>query len=366
MFKRRYSPSLFLLAAVCSFGLAIATTVHASYSPLMNSYYSLALQGDLSTAAELFSTAESPSEEEAKLAKGFRTRFIERIDDAPPASADPLVDDLIRSYRDYWTRSLMGELAAEEGRSYLLDQIAGLLRRYNVAISNDDILETIKSAVEERGYHLLGGTTRPWLELMIWKTEDVRSYTVELTDRKQPVKVALIGDFVSFGWAHYATFGKTHTGGWAATDRLYCLRDGYDLESEAFLISYLRHEGRHFADYELFPSLDQIELEYRAKLTELAFAESSLLDRLKMFTAHAMSNPNTPHPYANHAVIRDLSAAVFGSNLEAETDWNSVAPADIHAAARELLATNTAALTRAGSDTTVGIIAEEAATRDGE
>ena len=62
----------------------------------------------------------------------------------------------------------------------------------------------------------------------------------------------------------------TSTGGWAKEDGLYCLCRHYDLDSERYKLSFLKHEARHFADYELYPELQPSDMEYRSKLTELA------------------------------------------------------------------------------------------------
>ena len=57
----------------------------------------------------------------------------------------------------------------------------------------------------------------------------------------------------------------------ASSNGLFAIGD-CDRTSETFLVSYLKHEARHFADTLDFPNLSGADLEYRAKLTELAFA----------------------------------------------------------------------------------------------
>ena len=89
------------------------------------------------------------------------------------------------------------------------------------------------------------------------------------------------------------------TGGWATTDSLFCLRDDYDLESERFRVSYLQHESRHFADYAIYPELKQIDLEYRAKLTEFAFVEESFMRLIHHFASAASPNEAAPHKPQN-------------------------------------------------------------------
>ena len=54
-------------------------------------------------------------------------------------------------------------------------------------------------------------------------------------------------------------------------DTLYCVEWAYAPDTENFEVSYLKHEAQHLADFQRFPGLPSAELEYRAKLTELAF-----------------------------------------------------------------------------------------------
>jgi hypothetical protein len=192
---------------------------------------------------------------------------------------------------------------------------------------------------------------------MLWARQDTTRHDVELTDETRPVTVVMVGDFLVKGWAEFATFGRASTGGWATDDALFCLADDYDLDSEKFRISYLKHETRHRADYDRFPALEQIDLEYRAKLTELAYADTSLFSVLETFLHNAQPNPAAPHAYAADALVRDLSGVLFDAKRPDDPErWRKVAPARIHRAARELLARNTAALEAAGASTVTGVI----------
>jgi hypothetical protein len=169
--------------------------------------------------------------------------------------------------------------------------------------------------IARAGLHHIGGMTRPHFDLMLWSRQDTTRYDVELTDGRREVAVIFVGDFLVKGWSEFATIGRASTGGWATSNALFCLVDDYDLDSENFRVSYLQHETRHFADYEVFPALDQIELEYRAKLTECAFAVETLPRVLASFSARAERNPAAPHSFANDAVVRHLSREVFRRGL---------------------------------------------------
>jgi hypothetical protein len=257
----------------------------------------------------------------------------------------------------------MRELDGAGGEEYLMSQLRRALAIRGISRGMDDeqILDRVKSELEEDGLHVLGGITRPYFDLMLWTFQESRTYECELTDTTQSVEVVFLGDFVVYGWSHFATFGRAYTGGWATKEKLFCLRDDYDLESEKFKVSYLQHEGRHFADYKIFPALEQIDLEYRGKLTELAFAETSLRSLIENFAASGALNPEAPHSYANACVIRDLSKALFGREIAGGKDpaWESVTNAQVHAAARKLLEENTERLKDAGAQTTKGVIYSE-------
>jgi hypothetical protein len=265
----------------------------------------------------------------------------------------------VRVYRDYWRRALLGEVAGDEAERFLTGRVRELLERHGVAsgVPDGEVLGRMGDGIARAGLHHIGGMTRPHFDLMLWSRQDTTRYDVELTDGRRDVTVVFVGDFLVKGWSEFATIGRASTGGWATSDALFCLVDDYDLDSENFRVSYLQHETRHFADYEVFPALDQIELEYRAKLTESAFAVEALPRILASFAARAERNPAAPHSFANEAVVRHLSREVFGEDFVGEESrWRDAGAERVHAAARELLARNTRALRNAGAETTTGVI----------
>lgn len=321
-------------------------------------YISYALQGELHWAGDLFDAADL-TEKELELKEKFEARFVRQDEELPSPDASPFVLELIAIYRDMWRQSLMGEMAPEDNEAFLDQQLPALLAKHGEpGASPDDAIMRIESRLEKEGLHLLTGVTRPFHELMIWSRQHLEEYEVELTDRRQDVRVEFIGGFLVTGWAHYATFGVAYTGGWAAKDRLFCLEEDYDRETEKFLVSYLRHEARHFADYGNFPELKQIDLEYRAKLTELAYAVESLPNLLKHFSMAAAENAAAPHAYANYGVLRDLSRELFDEAVIDHSDarWAAVEPSTLHSAAERVLRANTGALRAAGAETTLGVI----------
>ena len=330
----------------------------AAPGDVLDAYLNAALRGDLRGAAAIFEAAGNDlTARERQLRDDYRRRFVDREETWASVGSE-LVDDLLDLYREYWRRGLMGELDDETKEAWLRPEVGEVLRANGVPTpEGEDVLERMVAALGERGYHAIGGVTRPFYELMIWRRQDERSFTVELTDATIQVEVAFLGDFVSRGWTHFATFGISSTGGWATREKLFCLEDDYDLDSERFRISYLKHEGRHFADYRRFPMLEQADLEYRGKLTELAFAGETQADLLETFEVNAAPDPRAPHSLANHAVVHALRERLLRGDAPAGAQaWRGIDADAVRRVARALLETHTAELELAGAADTRGVL----------
>ncbi len=336
--------------------ITVVTITAGAQADRVREYVSLALQGNLAPAAALFAGDLTPEEEE--LAARFRRRFIDRNEEWADSLASPFVRDVMTAYRTYWTKSLLGELTEPAGEAFLEAELRQVLATHGhrEEVPDREVTRRVGKEIERQGLYVLGGVTRPYFDLMLWAQQDTTHYEVELTDTTQPVTVIFIGDFLIKGWSHFATFGRAYTGGWAAKEALFCLREDYDLESEKFRISYLKHESRHFADYTLYPALEQTDLEYRAKLTELIYARESLYDLLEHFAGSSEANPNAPHAHANFVVVRDLSRLLLGEGGTEARSLRSVAVERINEAAAELLVAHSRRLVAAGADTTRGVI----------
>jgi hypothetical protein len=142
---------------------------------------------------------------------------------------------------------------------------------------------------------------------MLWSTQETRQMRVELPEETHTTKVMVLDDFSSLGWSDFATCGRRGTGGWATTDALFAVRPRYaNMDGEEFRVTFLGHETQHFADYARFPGLVQWQLEYRAKLTELALAVETRPRVLRKFTEDQGDNPESAHAYANKRVLTAL------------------------------------------------------------
>ena len=105
----------------------------------------------------------------------------------------------------------------------------------------------------------------------------------------------------------YLTFGRYGTGGWASPDgTIHCVEQAYDFESEKFLVSLLKHEAQHTVDLQQFPEITPAELEYRAKLVELHYAND--LGLLQKFLSEAdESKASDSHAIAAARIQREFS-----------------------------------------------------------
>jgi hypothetical protein len=312
----------------------------------MDRYVAMAIQGDLQEAQEMLDRAASdPSADHLELADRFQHRFVQRSEPLSPNTGIPLLDQTVAAYRDYWARSLLAEVSSEDGKSMLEDALRQVLSSGATAGNADDVYRSLAAAIQKLGYGVLAIPAPPLQDLFIWAGQRDREFSVELTDQSRVVRVAFMSEFVSLGWKDYAALGLATTTGWVEEGVLYCVEQAYVPGTERFAVSYLKHEARHLADLERFPGLRSADLEYRAKLTELAFASQTLNSLLDDFTAKSAPNPDSPHAEANHRVLRDLHQDLYGEPLPEDRDpWGSVRVLEVNAAARRLLRLNTSAL----------------------
>ena len=360
--SRKASAIAYRIFTVLHMALFTSLLSAAETDIIAGEYIALALQGELGKAGHLFNRIESHSGSalDHQLAEKFHHRFILRDENQPASTGNFFTDQLLSIYREYWTLSMMGEFSSMEGLEWLNKKVDKTLIYHNyISYSNnlDYIMESPAAALAQLGVHSNNSFSSPWHDLLLWKTQVSRPFVIELTDSQQAVNVVFMDDFYSLGWSEFATLGMTSTGGWAARDALYCVSWAWNQDSENFRVSFLQHEGRHFADFDQFPELNIIDLEYRAKLTELAFASSTLPRILDKFTNNGSLNPDSPHAYANYQVTRDLYQALYDSEMpESGEPWQRARPAEVNPAARALLDEHTRRLELEGALYSQGVI----------
>jgi hypothetical protein len=298
------------------------------------------LQGDSERAVSAL--AAVPAAEFDGKDAGYRACMLERHRTAAPVFAitgveNEFVRGVLQDYQDYWWHAMADP---SERAKLEADLVRKLRQRVGPEAGDardmDAIEPTLKAELLDRGYHALLGQTPPLRELMLWRRQDTRDYDVQLPDGPYRVRVELLDDFASLGWAAYGRCDRGSTGGWATADALYAVVPSYDegLDSETFRVVFLGHETQHLADQAAFPGLAPWELEYRAKLLELAQAREVSAKRLGHMMTAQSDDIASPHTYANKRVIADLTARLGRSPEQVDIDT-------LQRAAREQLLADT-------------------------
>lgn len=139
---------------------------------------------------------------------------------------------------------------------------------------------------------------------------------MELPGGVQTCKVRLLDGFLSRSWMDALSFGEIDPGGWADGDGyINCVKSAWDLKSEAFRVSLLKHEAQHARGLEANPDVSSEELEYRAKLVELIY--SSERNLLRSFAREAdPSDKCNGHAAAASRIVREFAEAMGVEELD--------------------------------------------------
>ncbi|MES2069190.1 MAG: hypothetical protein V4488_02500 [Pseudomonadota bacterium] len=317
------------------------------------------LQGDMPAALQALAQlpAGSLAGKDLAVSPCVPQRFATADGVDLPATLSGPAADILAIYRRYWKSLMLKQVSVKEGEAALLQALNARLTAGDSASWDHSSLEAatdeVKRYLGSQGVHALTGRTNPFYELMLWNRESVEKFKVQLPEQAVTVTVVFMDDFSSKGWLSYASCDRYSTGGWAESDRLFAVSDRYERSSERFLVSYLGHEGQHFADYQNFPKLEQAELEYRAKLTELALSKNETRALLLQFARTAQAGRAAPHPHAEYWLARHLSEQLLGSkHIEAsEQAWANIGEDSIRATARSLLLQSSAQARAAGAAT---------------
>lgn len=338
-------PPLTLLALVLAAPAAPQST--AAGEQALRSATGRALQGNVADAVALLE--QVPPSGFGDEDRAIRTCMIERFDPASKDSADEAAGGVtgaaLRLYRSYWKGSLLRPQTRSAEEERLIEGLRALLG-LPLGSKPDRVDAELKRRVAAEGRHALTGRTPPLLEFIVWATEASAVRRVPLPEGRHSVKVKMLDDFASLGWSAFATCDRSFTGGWVKPDAIHAVRPGWkDLSAENFRISFLAHETQHFADKARFGELQSWELEYRAKLAELALADATLARILSAFASNQGSDPAVPHSYANRIV---LSWMVIELRLAGPDALAKAPPGAIRQAARALLKRDSAARARCG------------------
>lgn len=338
---------LFLTATIDCFGQHQNNdSLHIDYG----TFYSHCLNGNVLAALELLNLDTNRlSQTDKTFSIQFRERFAYESDNSDFLKQHTSeIDPLFAIFHSYWRQALLNpsdslDPVLENNLNRFLSR--DLLQSDSAVIAPDSLDKWLSQYIQNHHVYSTNGLgkTGGLYDLLVWKTQKDTIYEFRVHREKISAKVVLMYDFVTLGWAEYVTLGKYYPGGWATDEALYCVASTYDLNSEDFLISYLAHEGRHFKDYQLFPKLkNSADLEYRAKLTELSMAETTLYDLLEFFINNANYDSDNGHRVANYCAIRDLSMELFKVPFEKDLNkWKELNPKRINKAAYKVLKKNT-------------------------
>jgi hypothetical protein len=347
-----------LLACTAVSGLVQAQ--HGHMTPVLSAYLKMVFAGDVSGAADLFAS-EPDDRGSLMLVERFKRRFDERTDGLDLTRIEsPVVREIAGLFQSYWLDALMQEAPLDVLDGRLKARLDDILseRGFASAIDDEDALfENVEAFIRGEGYFAQSGRTPPLLDLMIWTDNKTTVESVELTDGTYDIELNHLDGFVSYGWSNFAAFGMASNGGWAKKDGLYCICRYYDLDSERFRLSFLKHEARHYADFMLYPELQPADLEYRGKLTELAYSEEGVYPLLEQFTKAANRVENAPHPLANWYVVEGLSRHLLDGERPADAGaWESIPKDQIREAARRLLEEHDGMLADSGPRNAKGVV----------
>lgn len=303
--------------------------------------FSALLQGDSHAALQALDAV--PADQFGDYAAQYRACMHGRFDRSGPpwidsGIDDPFVRDVLWAYQAYWWHALAAPAQRDAQAGALLQRLRALVGPDADGARDFEALEPILSKqLLAHGYHALQGETSPLRELMLWRKEEVREYDLALPEGPQHVTVHLLDDFAAWGWTHYARCGLGSNGGWTTDDAIYAVKPGYpDLDGEKYRVSLLGHEGQHFADKQRW-KLESWELEYRAKLTELALADRTSHELLVAFGQAHGADKSSPHAYANERALAAIRRQLGGGDL----DLTRIPLHELQQAAREVLLADT-------------------------
>ncbi|MEO8590335.1 MAG: hypothetical protein ABI432_13255 [Flavobacteriales bacterium] len=348
------------------FSLGLAPTAHAQPdSTVFDNLLIQALQGNMTSVLSALDTLDDEALGPKRAAKKqmLLHRFRAQDEHYLFQTNDTAVIDIMNIYHLYWMGALLDD-SVEEYEQGLIFNVTAHLRRYSREVRGKKSAwirkhwnDLLQDHLKAHGCYSATGKTGQFYDLLLHMKETEVEYPVTTPEDTLQVKVIFMDSVICNGWEGYATLDTYYPGGWATNDALYCARDSYDLASENFTVSYLKHEGKHFADYKRFPKLQSADLEYRAKLVELSAAKEIMYGLIKFFLQNSAYDPANPHAYANFCVIRDLSRSLFGKEREEDiAAWKKLPIEDIHRASTALLLKNTRDLEAAGARSVKALI----------
>ncbi len=267
-------------------------------------FYGHLLRGELPEAMTMLKSDPDQSD----LCQQYHARFIQ-CESEPPLEGIP--GKVLCAYQKYYRAVFYLRHDRQQAADILAQDLCRCLGASSEGLTLDALEEgPVATAFSSAGYHFLGGKTGGFYGPYVWESTEEVCYTVELPEGEQCYTVKLLDGFVSRSWLDYLSLGRIGTGGWTDGDGIInCVRSAYDLDSESFTVSLLKHEAQHVMDLRRWPEMTPEDLEYRAKLVELVYTNSRNL--LLPFLQEAGSNDHTN----GHSLAAERIVAGFKEKL---------------------------------------------------
>jgi len=221
----KISLTLFAKATIAVLLAVSLQAIAGNSDTLVTRYISMAIQGDLSGAPGLFAEyTDYPDPENAALLEQFNEHFLYDKAKAQGLNEAGFADDVTRAYEAYWRSALLDGSAQEAQLQVLESELSSVLSHHHLIMADGaSVYEALNQALESRGIHFLESAAPPLRDLFLWREEESRTYSVQLTDRRLKLEVLFMDDFLLQGWKDYASLGLVTTTGWVEGGKLYCL-----------------------------------------------------------------------------------------------------------------------------------------------
>ncbi len=245
---------------------------------------------------------------------------------------DEGLQHILALYQQYYRDVFYLPIGSKQAEETMASNLRALFQIDDLNEGIEAAEEKVTEAFSAKGFHILCGRTGGFYGPYIWTDTESRTFDVELPGGMQKYTVNLLDGFISKSWLDYISFGKIGTGGWTdSSGVINCIRASYDLESEHFRVSLLKHEAQHARDLIQYPDMSSADLEYRAKLVELIYSsDPGLLDR---FIAEADPTRETN----GHGLASARIAAAFSGTDHTIAQIQSAARRFFQSSSEEIL-----------------------------
>lgn len=313
--------------------------------------YYYGIQEDVAQIIDVLNSLpdDSLSEDQREIKEKYNSRFQTKTEIFDFKTKDSLIINVLTIFHNNWRDILMKKKSLRESEEENGLLLADYLK-YNFSkignapgneVKKENVPSVLSNLLKQNGYYSRIDRTGNILDLIIWTHQSNEIYNVILADTIVNIPVVFIDSTVTLGWEGYATFDNFYPGGWTGTDTIYCIKKGYDINSEKFKVSYLAHESQHILDAKLYSNYRGWKAEYRAKLAELSLAEQTVYDLIDGFISGSKNDSRLSHPYAEYRVIGDLSKEIFNEKFVPDTSrWKEISYLEINNVSKRLLKQN--------------------------